>query len=62
MIKRRQLRQAAKINPEGVKRLACFLRLNIKDMSARQVANLVAWRLKNTIEVNTYVHTLQNKL
>lgn len=40
------LRKAAKQNPNGLFRLARWLRLRTDGYSARQTAELVAWRLR----------------
>ena len=41
----RILKKAAKINPTGIYRLAAFLKLNSKNMSPKQTAELIRWRI-----------------
>ncbi len=40
-----RLKKAVKSNPEGVLRLAKFLKLSITGMSVGQVSRLIRWRL-----------------
>jgi hypothetical protein len=40
-----QLKNAQKLNPAGIFRLAKYLRLKIDNMSIKQVTKLVIWRL-----------------
>ena len=44
-LSRKTLRKSAKENPEGLVRLAKFLKLTITGMSLRQVADLIRWRI-----------------
>ena len=41
----RQLKKASKINPDGIIRLAKFLKLRIDDMSIGQICRLIRWRI-----------------
>lgn len=40
-----RLKHAARVNPDGLRRLARFMKLHIDGMSNRQVASLIRWRV-----------------
>lgn len=45
LISKRMLKKAIKVNPDGVIRLAKFLKLNIQGMKMKQIVILIYWRI-----------------